>query len=265
MTDAAATLGAFLRSHRERIPPEEAGLPLAARRRTPGLRREEVALLCGVSLTWYTWMEQGRDISVSPAALARLAGVLRLNPAERAYLFDLVRKRDPAIPAAPAEAAPPVLAAAIAAMTMPAYLLDRGWTARAWNAPAEALFTGWLDTSERNLLRFIFLAPAARRLIDDWPDRARRVLAEFRADAGHHLADPAIGDLVAALRHGSRCFARSWEAHDVLSREGGLRGFHHPTRGALRYEQVTLTPAAAPDFKLVLLLPAEEIAGGVAV
>ena len=252
---AATTLGDFLRAHRERMAPEAVGLPAGIRRRTPGLRREELAMLCGISLTWYTWMEQGRDISVSPTALARLATVLRLNQAERAYLFDLARKRDPASAVAQDRAvAPPALIAAINAMTMPAYLLDRAWNASAWNPEAEALFGGWLDGLDRNLLRFIFLEPAARALICDWPERARRVLAEFRADAGRHLADPAIAELVAALRRESAFFASCWDEHTVLSREGGTRDFQHPRQGRLCYEQIALTPSGAPDFKLVMLL-----------
>jgi transcriptional regulator with XRE-family HTH domain len=255
---AATTLGDFLRAHRERMTPEAAGLPAGIRRRTPGLRREELAMLCGISLTWYTWMEQGRDISVSASALARLAVVLRLNQAERAYLFDLAQKRDPASAVAQERAvAPPALIAAINAMTMPAYLLDRAWNASAWNHEAEALFGGWLDGPDRNLLRFIFLDASARALICDWPDRARRVLAEFRADAGRHLADPAIGGLVAALRRDSAFFASCWDEHAVLSREGGMRSFQHPRRGRLNYEQITLTPSGAPDFKLVMLLEAK--------
>src|ERR1700692_1009842 len=110
---AAATLGDFLRAHRERMTPEAAGLPAGMRRRALGLSREELAMLCGISLTWYTWMEQGRDISVSPSALARLAVVLRLNQAERAYLFDLAPQRDPATGVAQERAvAPPALIAA---------------------------------------------------------------------------------------------------------------------------------------------------------
>jgi transcriptional regulator with XRE-family HTH domain len=266
MTDAGTTLGGFLRAHRARLSPQLAGLPAAARRRTPGLRREEVAMLCGLSVTWYSWMEQGRNISVSPAALARLAGVLRLNPAERAYLFDLARKRDPAGPhvAAPAPESAPLIAA-VRAMPMPAYLLDRHWTAIAWNRPAEDLFASWLDGDEPNLLRFIFLIPAARSLIRDWEDRARRVLAEFRADAGRHAEDPGMAALIVDLRRRSRYFSACWDAQAVLAREGGLRRFSHPRRGALAFEQITLAPAGMPEAKLVLLLPAQEVAGGVVV
>jgi len=258
--DQRRLLGAFLRRHREALAPEAAGLPVAApasRRRTPGLRREEVALLCGLSTTWYTWVEQGRDIALSAEALARLAQALRLTPAERAYLFELARRRDPAPPppgTAPG-APPPELVAALRAMAAPAYLLDPLWRARAWNEAAGHLFAPWLDSGEACLLRYVFLDPTAPRFICDWENRARRLLAEFRADTAHDPDDPGMQALVRGLLQGSAAFARFWNEHAVLAREGGARSFNHPRDGLLHYEQVTLLPAAQPGHKLVMLLP----------
>ncbi len=255
-TDQRRLLGIFLRAHRERLPPDTAGLkPGSTRRRTPGLRREEVAQLCGLSPTWYTWIEQGRDVSVSPGALARLAETLRLVPAERAYLFDLARKRDPAEPARNGvEPLPPALLAALEAITTPAYVLDRLWHARGWNRPARHLFATWLGGADPNLLRYVFLDPTARDFIDDWDDRARRLLGEFRADTGRAPADPEMAALIRDLQAGSPAFVRYWNEHNVLDREGGTRAFNHPTDGRLRYQQLTLRPAARPDYKLVMLL-----------
>jgi transcriptional regulator with XRE-family HTH domain len=248
-------LGEFLRAHRERLAPAAIGLPAGTRRRTPGLRREEVAQLCGLSATWYTWIEQGRDVSVSPVALARLARALRLSRAERAYLFALAGKRDPDHGESEADQLPAAAAACVASIGCPAYILDRGWNARCWNAEAERLFVGWLDQpGTSNLLRFIFTAPAARALICDWDMRARRVVAEFRATYSAHLSDPALRVLIEELRQKSRDFTRLWEAHDVLGREGGERTFNHPTEGFLRYEQVTFDLAGSPDFKLTMLV-----------
>ena len=173
--DARRALGAFLRGRREDRPPPPAA---TGRRRTPGLRREELAEACGVSLTWITWLEQGRDVSASPHALARLADALRLAPAERAYLFELAEKRDPAAPVPSGDDLPAPILALPGRMTIPAYLLGRSWTALSWNPEASDLFHGWLDgANDRNLLRFIFLSPAARRLIADWDERAHRVVA----------------------------------------------------------------------------------------
>ena len=250
-------LGEFVRAQRERLTPTTFGLPAAARRRTPGLRREEAAQLCGLSVTWYTWLEQGRDVSLSPAALDRLARTLRLGRAERAYLFELARKRDPAGDAGESERMPPALLACVTAIGSPAYILDRAWTARGWNAKAVRLFAGWLDgKNDRNLLRYIFLSPAARMLIRDYDERARRVVAEFRADVSTHLAEPAIRDHLDDLRRRSGAFARIWDAHGVLGREGGERTFDHPRDVLVRFEQVTFNLASQPDLKLTILIPA---------
>ncbi len=253
------SLGEFLRAHRARLSPASLGLAGGSRRRTPGLRREEVAQLCGISTTWYTWLEQGRDVSASPVALAALAAGLRLTPAERAYLFELAAKRDPAIPEAAAGDgmdAPQTLAEAVKTITVPAYVLDRSWNARTWNEAAARLFVGWLDgTNDKNLLRYVFLSRTARKVIPDWEMRARRVLAEFRAESSRYLDDPALSALVGDLSRESPLFARSWRDHDVIERAGGERSFDHPRRGRVRYEQVSFTVASRPDFKLVMLLP----------
>ena len=249
--DARHALGAFLRARRERRPPP----PFASgRRRTPGLRREELAEACGVSLTWITWLEQGRNVSASPLALARLAEALHLAPAERAYLFELAGKRDPIETAPSGDALPTPVLALPSRLTIPAYLLDQSSTARAWNAPAAELFAGWLDGAhDRNLLRFIFLSPAAHDLIADWDERARRVVAEFRADFSR-LRDAATQALVDALSERSPEFLRLWREQAVIGREGGERRFNNPAR---RFYQSTLVLAAHPGIKLVTLTPLE--------
>lgn len=247
-------LGAFIRAHRERLP-----VPIKAqgRRRTPGLRREELADAAGVGVTWITWLEQGRDVSASPQALARLAEALQLNAAERASLFDLAGRRDPVEPAEPLATLPLPVLALPGLVQVPAYLLDHLWTARAWNVQAAELFIGWLDGSgvEKNLLRFVFLVPAARSLIADWAERAERLVAEFRSDFSRRPRDAAMGALVDALLAQSPAFAEMWRQQTVLSREGGERAFLVPSRGLLRYEQSTLIVAAHPEVKLVCLAP----------
>ena len=256
-TDRPHVLGGFLRAHRERLAPAAAGLAPGPRRRTPGLRREELAQLSGISATWYSWLEQGRAVSASPAALARLAATLQLTRAERAYLFELAGRRDPDdAPATAAAEAPPAVVAAIDGFAAPAYLLDHSWTARAWNRAAARLFVGWLDhPGERNQLRYIFLDPAARALISDWPGRARRVLAEFRADYSRHVDDPGLDALIAELSRKSGFFRRAWQDQAVTGREGGERRFTHPADGLVRFTQATFNPAGHPDLKLVLLTP----------
>jgi transcriptional regulator with XRE-family HTH domain len=253
-------LGDFIRAQREKLSPEAIGLFAAGRRRTPGLRREEVAQIAGLSTTWYTWIEQGRDVSMSPSSLSRLANALRLGRAERAYLFELAGKRDPDPGGDAADDLPDAVPACVDSIAAPAYLLDRSWNARAWNKAAGRLFVGWLDrpregNRDRNLLKFIFLEPGARALINGWEDRARRVTAEFRAHCGAHLNDRALRLLIDELRERSAGFARMWDQHGVLGREGGERTFNHPADGFLRYEQVTFDLAGHVEVKLTILVP----------
>jgi transcriptional regulator with XRE-family HTH domain len=251
-------LGDFVRAKREKLRPETLGLPAGGRRRTSGLRREEAAQLCGLSVTWYTWLEQGREVSVSPSALARLASALRLGQAERAYMFELADRRDPDERDGETNAVPPAAIALLRAIDAPAYLLDHGWNALGWNTQAEQLFVGWLDKpGEHNLLRYIFLEPDARALIHDYAERARRVVAEFRANVGSHLEDAPLRALTEDLRLNSPSFAQVWGEQSVQSREGGMRTFNHPERGLLRYEQVTFNLASRSDLKLTILLPSE--------
>ena len=246
-------LGRFVRSHRERMVPD---VPVR-RRRTPGLRREELAARAGIGATWCAWIEQGREISVSPDTLSRLARALALTPAERAYLFELAGRRDPAAPQpAATPQAPEAIAALVDALPCPAYGLDLNWNACCWNAAAEHLFAGWLDAGhQRNLLRYTFTSASARALLPDWEERARRLLAEFRADCARMLGDPARERLVDQLRGESTLFAHEWDAQTVLAREGGARTFVHPQGGPLSYAQHTFTPAERPEYKLVSLVP----------
>lgn len=257
----ARALGEFIRAHRERLTPAAVGLPPGPRRRTPGLRREEVAQMCGVSPTWYTWIEQGRPVSASADALARIAVALRLSRAERGYLFELAGERDPAEPTPASNDAPAALIATVALIGAPAYVLDRQWNALAWNTHAAELFVGWLDGApdparERNLLRFTFTEPAARTLIVDWETRARRLVAEFRADSIRHLNDGPTRALIDALSAESEAFVRFWSSQDVGEREGGSRAFDHPRQGRLVYDQITLRPAHREDLLLVVLVRA---------
>lgn len=250
-------LGEFVRSARARVTPRMAGLPEGERRRTPGLRREEVAQLCGISVTWYTWIEQGRDVSVSPAVWARIARVLQLARAERAYLFELAECADPQQPREDGGSAPELLRACVDAVAAPAYVLDRAWNVLAYNEPMRVLFDDWpARDAQPNLLRYIFLDPAARELVVDWEQRARRVVAEFRADAGAHLDEPDVTALVDTLNRESPVFEHWWTRHAVVEREGGQREFQHPRQGRVSFQQITFRLATHPELKLVMLLTA---------
>ncbi|HQT25515.1 MAG TPA: helix-turn-helix transcriptional regulator [Burkholderiales bacterium] len=248
-------LGIFIRKHRERARPEEAGFRSTGRRRTPGLRREELAQLCEVSPTWITWLEQGREVKASSAMLEKLSNALALTRAERRYLFTLAGKLEEEDEGARSDGLD-VVFKSVEFMTVPAYILDRKWNVLAWNGQACELFRGWLDMEEPpNLLLFTFLSPLAKNLIEDWEDRAKRLVAEFRADCGLHVEEAEVQDLISELSEKSEVFAKCWKDYEVTAREGGLRIFNHGN-GKLSYLQTTFHSASRRDLKLVLLLPA---------
>lgn len=256
-------LADFLQIIRARSQPADFGFAAGSRRRTAGLRREEMAQLVGISTTWYTWIEQEREVNISAEALDRLAVRLRLTRSERAYLFEIADRRDPRGSRNESDEIPALLLALLQDITVPAYLMGRTWDVLAWNAAAAELFTGWLDvprdaeSAPPNLLRFVFLLPTTRRFLIDWEARARRITAEFRADCGNSLDDPALLRLVDELTEASPDFARFWKQHDVLDRQGGERRFLHPRHGELLYQQATLRPDEHAQLKFVMLRPAE--------
>ena len=253
-SDQRRLLGDFLRAHRERARPAVNG----SRRRTPGLRREELAAQAGISATWCAWIEQGRPVQASPDTLGRLARALALSHAERAYLFELAGRVDPDTGELDGDA-PASLFSAVEAIAHPAYGLDRFWNGCCWNAAAAGLFCGWLDgDSQRNLLRFIFLEESARALVPDWQERARRLLAEFRADFGHTFRDTEVQAFIDALKAESPLFAQAWEDQNVRHRAGGVRTFNHPRQGRLAFEQHTFSLTERSDYKLVILTPIGE-------
>jgi len=247
-------LGEFLRSQRARLLPGLFGLQGGVRRRTPGLRREEVAQLGGLSTTWYTWLEQGRDISLSAHALGRLANVLRFSAAERAYLFDLAGKRDPQASSEAEPEAPAALLTAIETISaLPMCLITSGMPS-AGTGRRRRFSPGWLDgENDRNLLHFIFLNPVARRLIDGWESRARGKLPSFVSTTAINLEESAMQALVQTLI-ARVVFCRGRPIHSVVGREGGLRRFNHPRLGLVELQQITFNPTTRPDLKFVMLV-----------
>jgi transcriptional regulator with XRE-family HTH domain len=247
-------LGAFLRAQRERLAPEATGLPATRRRRTPGLRREELASLADMSATWYTRIEQGRAVSMSPAAAGRLAEALNLGHVARRHLFELAGLAETGRSGGGTDAPSAELAASVKVIHAPAYVLDARWTARAWNEAAAALFCDWLGGPDQNLLRYVFLNPSARRFVAGWEARARRLLAEFRADTAGRADEATLTALIQELRAGCASFGRWWDEQQVMGREGGERAFTLADGRVVRLHQLTLTPASDPGFKLVVLL-----------
>jgi transcriptional regulator with XRE-family HTH domain len=253
-----AELADFLRRKRAALQPADVGLPGGGRRRTPGLRREEVALLAGVGATWYTWLEQGRDVRASLDVLDALARALELTPAERTHLILLGRGEEaPAIEPPAEEAAPAVRRLVESLDPTPAYLLGRRWDYLAWNRACAALFGdfGAVPRAARNHLWQLFMDPRRRALMPDWPEHSRLVVAKFRADSARQLGDPAFEELLAALRQASPEFCKVWKRHEVAQSGQGRKRLHHPEAGSLEFDHGVFHPTEAPDQRLVLYSP----------
>ncbi|MGW7351301.1 helix-turn-helix transcriptional regulator [Streptomyces sp. NPDC054784] len=249
-------LGAFLRSRRERMTPDEAGLPRSARRRTPGLRREELALLAGISATWYTYLEQARDIHPSEQVLGALATALRLDPYERGHLLELAGHApafDPRTlrpePLAPEAAAVPLLL-----QPHPAYVIDGNYDVLAVNPAADALFPGLTDDGDRpaNLVRWVFLAPLARDVLVDWEPEARGVLARLRTLAARHPDEPRYTRLVAELHDASPEVRDWWPRYDVRVRQSGRKRLRPPGGPVRDFAYTAFHLAEQPEQTLVV-------------
>jgi len=254
--DHRQELAEFLRSRREATRPEQVGLPSARGRRTPGLRREEVALLAGVSLTWYTWLEQGRRINASDDVLLAIGRALRLDAAGLDHLLSLTEPGTATVDA-PTEPPSALVRLLDSLMPAPAYVLGPRWEFVGWNAAQARLYPRIveLEPPRRNLLWVLFADPATRELIVDWDIHARQALAEFRSATSSVRHDPAMTELIAVLRDESDEFAHWWAEHDVSGFETRLRRFHHPTAGELTFEYQQLTPAEWPSLRVVAQLP----------
>jgi transcriptional regulator with XRE-family HTH domain len=254
-------LADFLRTRRASIKPDEVGLPNGGRRRTPGLRREEVAQLAGVGATWYTWLEQGRDVRASLDVLESLARALRLTPAERSHLILLGRGEQAPPCKAPAEQVSPTLRTLIANLgTSAACLLGRRWDYLAWNRTFEVVF-GWEpgeDPLSRNHVWQTFMDPARRELFPDWKQGARLCAAKFRADSAGSIGDPAFEELIEALRGSSPEFRKLWNKHEVAGSGEGRKEINHPTAGRLVFHHAVFRYGELFDQRLVLYTPACE-------
>lgn len=252
-------LGDFLRSRRNRLTPAQVGIAPGGRRRAPGLRREEIAQLAGVSVTWYTWLEQGRDITASHQVLESLARELQLSAAERRHLFSLAGTSADA-PSGHQGPPTPALHAMIESLDPnPAYLLDAEWNLVAWNR-AEAGLIGdpaKYPVPERNLLRLVFTEPRMRTLLRDWSGQARNLLAQYRADIATRIGDPVVAEFVAALRRDSTDFTTWWEDQPVAEFTSNRRVFDHPEVGELTFDYVKLAAMDQRGHKLFVCMPAD--------
>ncbi len=249
----------FLKGCRARLSPGQVGLPDTHRRRTPGLRREDVAALAGVSVTWYTWLEQGRSIQVSADVLERICATLRMSADEREYLFALVQHRPaPPIPTRE-DGVSPTVARMLEALAVPAIVMTARWDVIAWNRLSNAVFRDYdkLPAERRNLLRIL--------LVDDetyqgdpvaYETMARRILAKFRVDYSQVPGDPSFEELIAELAARCPIFRRLWSSAEVSGRSEAVA--YHPRFGGVTLEHSSYVPEGSPTLRLVIFVPHDE-------
>ncbi|MBV8681875.1 MAG: helix-turn-helix domain-containing protein [Caulobacteraceae bacterium] len=250
-------LGDFLRARRGRLTPESVGLPRHARRRTPGLRREEVAELAGIGVDWYIRLEQGRPVTPSLATIDALARALWLTDLEHEHLRALAgggghRPFEP-------ETAPPALLRLLQSLTQPAYVTGRRRDLVAWNAAAEEILGfGELAEGDRNILVAMLTYPRSRELFGaGWAAEAQRMVAQFRATHDLWADDPAFRALLRRLSEGCPEFNSWWERHDVRRPSSGIKRLIHPTKGAIAFQHTSFQANDNPSLKLVIYTPIE--------
>jgi transcriptional regulator with XRE-family HTH domain len=257
-TDRHQELAAFLQSRRARVSPEQVGLPRGMRRRTPGLRRGEVALLAGVSLEWYTWLEQGRDIHVSVQLLESLARVLQLDANERSHLFLLALRQPPPVETFSQPTISPTLQQFLDQLgNIPASVVDPRLNGVAWNDACRVVFGDHAMMSserERNLIWRLFTFPE-EQLNGEWEEIARIYLAQFRAGYGRFINDPWWAEQIAELSQISPRFRELWARHDVLNISDARKTMHHPLVGKLYFDILWLQAVDASDLRLLIHSP----------
>jgi len=249
-------LGDFLRKKREALTPEVAGLPATRRRRTPGLRREEVAEIAGISASLYAWLEQARDVPISRRTTDALADALQLEPHERRHLHDLSRPETVDLRESPT----PRLGRFVESLhATPAFVLDHTWNILQINAAAEAVYGTDGDEDEApNMLRHVFLKQRFRELIPDWVEAAATIAEMFRLDYGGHGDDPAMRALVDELRSNSHEFERIWQRHNVRRDFPNVHVVDHCSLGRLIFEPSMFGIVESPGLRLLAFAPSDD-------
>jgi transcriptional regulator with XRE-family HTH domain len=253
-------LGDFLRTRRARLRPEDIAFPSGPRRKTPGLRREEVAERAGISVTWYTWLEQGREVNVSFRTVESLANALNLPPHERTHLFELANHYTPPGPYPIAQNVTDTVRRMLDQLgNMPAYVVDGNWNYVTWNEAAVRVFADFraLPAGRCNLLWFTFQAEGARTLFRGWDAYAKCVLAQFRGD---YILRPSgevfLRDLVEELIDTDADFCKWWAEHEVLKRSDWRKVIEHPIAGVLELDALSLEVPDAPGTRIMVYTPA---------
>jgi transcriptional regulator with XRE-family HTH domain len=244
-------LRAFLMARRAQVAPADAGMPSGSRRRTPGLRREEVAVLAGVGVSWYQWLEQGREITVSTHVLDAVARVLRLNESERRHLYVLAGLNPPlSLSWDGAQISADLVRLIEGWMPKPAHLLDRYWNLIAANQSAQ-LVLGYRPNQHDNCLVNFFVDPMYRPVYRHWYEAARRIAAQYRTAMSEYPGDEGFSVVVDELVSRSPEFAELWALHEAQPSETMLKVLDHPDAGELRFESTQLQVPGRPDLIMV--------------
>jgi transcriptional regulator with XRE-family HTH domain len=264
----AKELGHLLRSRRDRLRPADVGLPEGTRRRTRGLRREEVAQLASISPTYYAFLEQGREVNPSRQVLDALCTALRLEPAEREYVIELVHGEARTAPEpAERETLLPALGALVDRLDpMPAYVTGRCWDVLAANRAARLLWADWpaRAPADRNMLWWMFADPAAPVTLPNWRQEAAALLGRFRAAASRHPGDPAFAALRDRLLEHSEQVRAWWPRHEVAPLTSGTKRLFHPDLGELTFDHVVLRLVDNPEHRLVTFNAADDVLDAIA-
>ncbi len=253
-------LAEFLRGRRARISPTDVGLSPGMRRRTPGLRREEVAQLAGVGVTWYTWLEQGRPIRASGQVLDAVARTLRLDQAEREHLYRLADASTPPPESGTATVSPAVARILESLDPLPACLINSRYDVLASNKAHEDLFWRWdtMPCERRNILSCCFLQPDARKRFVNFDTEVPRLVATLRARFAQHLNEPRWTGFIKRLIAASPEFAEMWARHEVANPGTSTKHFLHPEAGLLRLQSTSLAVADVPEAFITVYTPADE-------
>jgi transcriptional regulator with XRE-family HTH domain len=257
-------LSDFLKSCRAHRTPAAVGLIPAQRRRSKGLRREDVAALAGLSATWYTWLEQGRDVHPSDQVLERLSGALGLSPAERDYLFMLAQHRPPPLAPVAGDEIRPATRRMLAALNIPALIHTRRWDVVAWNSIWPKCFPDFAlrPAGDRNLLKILLTEADFHREPTEHDQIARRVLARARLDYSQSTDDPEFDRLIEELSAVCPDFQSYWRSAEITSSSEGVYKQAYPQLGEIAFEHTSYTIEAAPQLRLLIFSPADEASAG---